>query len=240
VNEADTPLNRTAFAPVKRSPLIVTVVPTAPLVGENELTFGTAVEVTVKFPELRSVPLGVVTEIFPFVAPAGTVAVIRVSFTTEKLAETPLNLTDVAPVNRVPLIVTDVPTGPLVGLKLVMLGAWPLEVTVKVPELCTVPFGVVTEIGPVVAPEGTVAVICVPAAFTLNPADAPLNLTADASWRFVPLIVTDVPTGPLVGLKLLMVGPDVTMKLLPVCAVPSGVVTEIGPVVAPDGTVAMI
>ena len=35
------------------------------------------------------------------------------------------------------------------------------HLTVKVPELASVPPGVVTEIFPVVAPDGTVAVICV-------------------------------------------------------------------------------
>ena len=36
---------------------------------------------------------------------------------------TPLNVTTVAPVKFVPLIVTGVPTGPLVGVKLVIVGA---------------------------------------------------------------------------------------------------------------------
>ena len=38
-------------------------------------------------------------------------------------ALTPLNVTVVAPVKFVPLIVTLVPTGPLVGVKLVIVGA---------------------------------------------------------------------------------------------------------------------
>jgi len=40
-----------------------------------------------------------------------------------KLALTPLNITAVAPVKFVPLIVTLVPTGPLVGEKPVIVGA---------------------------------------------------------------------------------------------------------------------
>ena len=59
-----------------------------------------------------------------------------------------------------------------------------------------------------------------------------------APVKFVPLIVTLVPTGPLVGEKLVMVGGLVTVKLLLLVAVPSGVVTLTGPVVAPAGTVA--
>jgi hypothetical protein len=69
----------------------------------------------------------------------------------------------------------------------------------------------------------------------------PLNLTDVAPVRFVPVIATEVPTGPLVGAKLVIVGPPVaTVKLLALVAVPAGVVTEIGPVVAPLGTVAVI
>ena len=59
-----------------------------------------------------------------------------------------------------------------------------------------------------------------------------------APVKFVPVIVTLVPTGPLVGAKLAMVGGFVTVKLLLLVAVPAGVVTLTGPVVAPAGTVA--
>ena len=69
-----------------------------------------------------------------------------------KVAALPLTRTAVAPMKFVPLIVTLVPTGPLVGVKLVIVGA-----TANVPELVAVPPGVVTLSGPVVAPAGTVA-----------------------------------------------------------------------------------
>ena len=92
-------------------------------------------------------------EIGPVVAPVGTVAVTCVSEFRVKVAETPLNVTLVAPVKLVPVIVTEVPTGPLVGVKLVMAG-----VTVNVPELDAVPPAVVMPIRPVLAPLGTVAV----------------------------------------------------------------------------------
>jgi hypothetical protein len=64
----------------------------------------------------------------------------------------------------------------------------------------------------------------------------PLNRTAVASVKFEPLIVTPVPTGPLVGVKLAIVG--ATEKLAALVAVPPGVVTLSGPVVASAGTVA--
>ena len=73
---------------------------------------------------------------------------------TEKVAVVPLNRTAVAPVKFVPLIVTLVPVGPLVGVKLVIVGA--LAVTVKLLALVAVPPGVVTLSEPVVAPAGTV------------------------------------------------------------------------------------
>ena len=69
----------------------------------------------------------------------------------------------------VPVIVTLVPGVPLVGLNVVMVGAGTL--TVKLVEDVAVPPGVVTVIVPVVAPIGTVAVICV-ALFTVNEAAA--------------------------------------------------------------------
>ena len=73
---------------------------------------------------------------------------------TVKLALTPLNATAVAPVKFVPLMVTLLPTSPLVGVKLVMVGGF---TTVNEPVLVAVPPGVVTLSVPVVAPAGTVA-----------------------------------------------------------------------------------
>src|SRR5947208_4679450 len=119
------PLNSTALAPVKLVPLIVTLVPTGPLAGVKLVTVGGLM--TVKLLALLAVPSGVVTPIGPLVAPAGTVAVIVVAEPTVKLALVPLNSTALAPVKLVPLIVTLVPTGPLPGVKLVMVGGLALE-----------------------------------------------------------------------------------------------------------------
>ena len=58
------------------------------------------------------------------------------------------------------------------------------------------PLGVVTETGPVLAPAGTVAVICVSES-TLNVVAAtPLNFTAVAPVNPVPTIFTEAPTAP--------------------------------------------
>src|SRR6476646_7391674 len=100
----------------------------------------------------------------------------------------------VTPVKVVPVIVTPVPTGPVAGAKEVMAG-----VTVKRVVVTKGPLpGVVTVMGPVVAPAGTVVVI-VPGGSSVNPAATPLNETAVAPVKVVPVIVTTVPAGPKVG-----------------------------------------
>ncbi|MFZ0747964.1 MAG: hypothetical protein WAM70_01295, partial [Pyrinomonadaceae bacterium] len=59
--------------------------------------------------------------------------------------------------------------------------------------------------------------------------------------KFVPVIVTAVPAGPIVGVKPEIEGAPVvlapTVKEVLLVADPFGEVTAIGPVVAPDGTV---
>ena len=79
--------------------------------------------VTVKLVALVAVPPPVVTLILPVLAPAGTVALTEVGVLFEKVALLPLNLTAVTPDRFVPVMVTTVPIGPLVGLKLLMVGA---------------------------------------------------------------------------------------------------------------------
>ena len=103
---AEVPLNRTPLTPVKWFPLIVTVVPIAPLDGEKLLIVGALLPVTVKSDALVAVPAAVVSVILPVVAPEGTVAVTLPSFTKLKDAEVPLNLTPLTPVKWFPLIVT--------------------------------------------------------------------------------------------------------------------------------------
>lgn len=109
-----------------------------------------------------------------------------------------MSFTAVAPLRFVPVIVTAVPTGPLDGAKLVIVGEETVAVTVKLDVEVAFPTEVVTEIFPVVAPLGTVAVIWV-ALFAVKVAPVPLNETADTRFRFVPVTTTLVPTGPLAG-----------------------------------------
>ncbi len=69
-----------------------------------------------------------------------------------------------------------------------------------------------------------------------------LKATAVTPEKFVPLTVTDVPTGPEPGENDEIVGQEVepTVKSLELVAVPLGWVTAMGPVVALAGTVAVI
>jgi hypothetical protein len=120
---AETPWNVTLVAPVKSVPVIVTVVPTGPVVGEKEVIIGGAEAVTVKLWELVAVPSGVVTPIGPVAAPEGTAVVVLVFEFAVNVADTPLNVTLVAAMRSVPVIVTDVPTGPLVGENEEIVGA---------------------------------------------------------------------------------------------------------------------
>jgi hypothetical protein len=72
---------------------------------------------TVELVALLALPPLVVTAILPVTAPVGTSAVTSVSLITVKVADFPSNVTFVVCFRPVPVMVTEVPTGPLVGLK---------------------------------------------------------------------------------------------------------------------------
>src|SRR5262245_45540088 len=113
----------------------------------------------------------------------------------------------------VPVIVTAVPAAPLVGDSVVSVGA---TETVKLTPLLARP-PTVTVTDPVVAPAGTVAVILV-AAQLVTVASVPLKwtvLTPCVAPKLVPVIVTAVPAGPLVGASVVRVGGTDTVKLTP-------------------------
>jgi len=113
-----------------------------------------------------------------------------------------------------PAIVTDAPTNPDVGLRLAMLGV-PGTVTVKLTPLLATPPTVTTTL-PVVAPLGTGATMLV--AFQLvGPAAIPLNVTVlvpCVAPKFAPVIVTDVPTNPDVGLRFVMLSPAAVVNVM--------------------------
>ena len=226
------PLSLTAVVPTKLAPVSVTVVPTPPVVGVNEVTVGTlAVALTVKLVALVTTPPYVVTATGPVVAPDGTDVAMDVAETTTKGALVPLNFTDVVPVKLVPVMVTPEPTPPVTGVKLVIVGAGTVKLLAEVP----VPTAVVTLIGPVVAPAGTFVLIVVAVLETIR-AETPLKVTAVALPRLVPVMVTGDPTNPVTGVKLVNTGTPITVKLAALVPVPLGAVTLILPVVAPTGT----
>src|SRR3989475_504711 len=193
--------------------------------------------VTVKLtPLLATLPT--VTTTFPVVAPAGTGAIMLVALQLVGDVVVPLNVTVLVPCvapKFAPAIVTDAPTNPEAGFKLVMLGAG--TVTVKLTALLATPPTVTTTF-PVVAPAGTGTTMLV-ALQLVGAAAIPLNLTVldpCVAPKFAPAIVTDVPINPDVGFKLVMLGAGtVTVKLTPLLATPPTVITTF-PVVAPAGT----
>src|SRR5437762_1366251 len=164
----------------EKRPLVVQLSGLTPLAASSKPGLSSRLPVvevvTVKLLALVAVPPGVVTLIGPVVAPLGTVAVIWVSELTVKLADVPLNFTAEVPVKLVPVMVTWVPTGPMVGVNELIVGGGAVTVTVKLLALVAVPPGAVTLIDPVVAPLGTVAVIWV-SDFTVKPAAVPLKVT---------------------------------------------------------------
>ena len=151
---------------------------------------------------LVAVPPTVVRVIFPVVAPVGTVAVICVAEFTVKVALVPLNFTEVVlnpvPLKFVPVIVTVFPTGPLVGVNEVIVGAGAV-VTVKLVALDLSPALVYTRIGPVVASEGTVTVAEVALDDVGTTKLEVLNRTPVGAVVNDPLMVTVLPTTPLDG-----------------------------------------
>jgi len=98
---------------------MVTVAPVAPEAGVNLVIVGT---LAVKLVLLVAVPPGVVTLIFPVVAPTGTTTLTDVDESLEITADLPLKVTLVEPERYVPVTVTVVPGVPEVGLNLVIVG----------------------------------------------------------------------------------------------------------------------
>src|SRR5437667_8170472 len=207
-----------------------------PDVGFRPVTLGPGL-VTVKVTPLLASP-PTVTTTFPVVAPAGTGTTMLVADQVVGVAAMPLNVTVLVPLvapKPVPAIVTAVATGPLVGDRLVIVGG---TVTVKATPLLASPLTVTTTL-PVVAPDGTGTTMLV-ADQLVGVAVIPLNVTVLLNCvapKLVPVIVTAVATGPLVGDRLVIVGvgSTVTKKAPPLLASPPTVTMTL-PVVAPAGT----
>jgi hypothetical protein len=154
------------------------------------------------------------------------------------VAGVPLNVTVLVPCDVpkfVPVTVTAVPTGPEFGLRLVMVGG--VVMVKSTPLLGTPP--TFTSTFPVVVPAGTGAVMLVSVQFEALVC-MPLNVTKlwivpTVGPKFVPVMVTFVPIGPELGLRLVIAGGGVTVKTRPLLAT-LATVTTTAPVVAPEGT----
>lgn len=167
-----------------------------------------------KSPALVAVLPATVTVMGPVVAPPGTVTIRLVVLPDVTAAVVPLNFTRLLPgvgSKLVPVMVTVVPMGPLLGVKPVMVGGTRKAKPVSVP----VPPGVVTETIPEL-PAPTTASMEV-GEFTVNElAVVPPKLTVVAPIKLVPVIVTVAPAAALVGLNDVMVGtppPSRTLSL---------------------------
>jgi len=215
VGVATVPLNFTVLVPCvapKFAPAIVTDVPMIPDVGLRFVMLG-AGTVTVKITPLLAIPPTVTTTL-PVVAPAG--AMMLVALQLVGVAAVPLNFTVLVPCvapKLTPVIVTDVPRTPDVGLRLVMLGGG--TVTVKLTPLLATPPTVTTTF-PVVAPLGTGTTMVVPLQL-VGVAAVPLNVTVLVPCvppKLAPVIVTDAPTNPDAGFRLAMLGAGVALFTL--------------------------
>jgi hypothetical protein len=151
-----------------------------------------------------------VTTTWPVVAFRGTGTTILVELQLVGDAVTFLELKVTAlPVavgpKPVPVIVTDVPTGPVLVDRELIVGT-----TLKIAGLVATPPDVVTTTLPVVALGGTGTMMVKPFGFqVVGTAGVPLNVTVLLPCdepKFVPVIVTDLPTAAEPGDTLVIVG----------------------------------
>ena len=112
------------------------------------------------------------------------------------------------------------------------------RVTTKFSALEPDPDALVTVIGPLlVAAAGTMAKSWL-AVRGLQAAALPLNVTLVIFVKLIPSMCTAVPGTPSFGKKLVTTGWSVTVKSLPLVAIPAPVITVILPVAARAGTCA--
>jgi len=208
VGLAVVPLKVTVLVPwvaPKFVPVMVTEAPIIPDDGDKLEIPG----VTVKPTPLLGAPLTLTTTL-PVLAPLGTGAAMLVMLQLVGVAAVPLNVTVLEPwvePKLAPLMVTEVVTRPDDGETPVIEG-----VMVKTAVVLAIPLTVTATL-PVVAPEGTGTTILV-ALQLVGVAAVPLNVTVLLPCeepKLVPVIVTEVPTGPELGDKPVM--PGVTVKL---------------------------
>lgn len=181
-----------------------------------------------------AVPAASVTVTVPLVGVAGATAVNNVLVGVPLIvAVTPFTLTAVTVNKFVPVMVKLPPVATYATEMLLIVG-----VAVKLVAELPVPPAVVTEIGPVTAPTGTIAVKAEAEVTVKLVAVTPPKATAVAAPMFVPVTLMLAPAAPeAVKVEITgAVGAPVTVKLADELPAPAGVVTVISPVVAPAGT----
>ena len=242
VGVAAVPLKVTVLVPCeapKFVPLIVTEAPTRPDVGDRLMMLGGIANDT----PLLAKPEAVTTTL-PLVAPAGTGTTMLVGFQLVGVAGVPLKVMVLEPCACVepklfPVMVTGVPTAPPEGLRLLILGAMP-----NIALLLVAPEESVTVTPTLLYAErllGTMATMLVSLQLVMAAATEPIikELVPWVAPKPVPVIVTELPAGPEVGLRLEMSGPAVTVKATPLLATPLTVTTTL-PLVAAVGTATLM
>jgi len=160
---------------------------------------------TVNEATLVAVAVALVTVIFPLWAPLPTIAFIEVALTMVKeAAAVPPKATAVVQRKLVPVSVTIAPKLPLLGVNEVIVGDG--GITVKLAALLQVPPGVITLIGPLVVPAFTLALMLVLLTRVKVDAATPLNFTAEALLKLLPLMLTVVYKAPLLGVNEVITG----------------------------------
>lgn len=184
------------------------------------------------------------TTTLPVVAPTGTGRTMLVSLQLVVLPTTPLNDTELTLVPTVgpkfvPVIVTTVPTGPEIGLMLVIFGG---GVTVKGKGLLATPPTVTKTLTLPNAMDGTGTSMLVALQFVGVAVVAPkvTELVPCVVPKFTPVIVITAPMGPCVSPRVERLGPGlVTVKATALLPTPPTVTITL-PVKAPLGTGAVM
>jgi hypothetical protein len=183
----------------KLVPVMVTRVPTGPLLGSNEFIVGEG-GIKIK-PESAADPPAAVRLTAP-VAPEPITARIELEEITvnEVTLVSPKVIAEV-PNRLFPVIVIIEPAPPEDGVKLVIVGA-----AIKLnPSKVAMPPGV-TRLKAPVAPLPTAALMVVEETIVNEATLVPPSVIAEVPVRFVPLIVIIAPLAAAVGLKLVIVG----------------------------------
>jgi hypothetical protein len=221
-------------------PVIVTIVPTGPVVAEKEIIVGARIKVN---PANDAEPPGVVRLTAP-VAPVPTLATIEVEETTvNEVTGVPPNVTIEVPVKFVPLMLMTAPAAALVGAKDVIVGEGIDDGGINIkPASVAVPPGVVRLTAPV-APVPTLATIDVEETTVNEITGVPPNVITEVPMKFVPVMLMIAPAAAVLGAKDVIVGEGIDdggINIKPASdAEPPGVVRLTAPV-APDPTMATI